>query len=94
MVRYLAVLMPDDAQGSWCAHLPDFAECEVRSSSADVAIRGAAEIATRAARRYRAQGRSMPRPRTLEQIRADDGFAAQRGLDWSRAVISVINVPL
>jgi predicted RNase H-like HicB family nuclease len=92
MARYVAVLVPSGGDDEWSAHLPDFQGCKASSASADLAMRQAAENAATMVRQIRAQGLSLPSPRNLEQIRADSDWAAQRRLDWSRAVVSLVEV--
>ena len=35
-----------------------------------------------------------PTPRTLEEIRADAAWAAERSIDWTKALVSVVHVSL
>jgi hypothetical protein len=47
------------------------------------------------ARRLGAQGLSLPPPQTYEEVRHhSNGWAAERGIDWSRAVASLVKLPL
>jgi len=47
------------------------------------------------ARQLRAQGVSLPHPQTHEDVRHhSNGWAAERGIEWSRVVLSVVKLPL
>lgn len=92
MTRYVAVLVPSGTQEEWSAHLPDFAGCDAVSASADLAIRRATELAMQRAVQIRADGLSLPRPRNYEQIRADAAWAPKASLDWSRVLVSVVEI--
>ena len=38
---------------------------------------------------------SLPHPQTYEKVRDHrNGWAAERGIDWSRAVASIVKLPL
>ena len=94
MQHYIAVLIPHE-NGGWRAHFPDFPGCQAEGQSAEVAVGAAAAAAAEQARWLRAQGVSLPRPQTYEEVRDhSNGWAVERGIDWSRAVASVVKLPL
>ena len=94
MKHYLAVLVPHD-NGGWRAHFPDFPGCRAEGDSVEAAIDAAAAAAADHARWLRAQGVSLPHPQTHEDVRHhSNGWAAERGIEWSRAVLSVVKLPL
>ena len=94
MKHYLAVLVPHD-NGGWRAHFPDFPGCRAEGHSVEAAIDAAAAAAAEHAHWLRAQGVSLPHPQTCEDVRHhSNGWAAERGIEWSRAVLSVVKLPL
>ena len=93
-MHYLVVLVPH-ADGLWCARFPDFPGCRAEGKSVKAAIDASAAAAAALARWLRAQGFSLPRPQTYQQVRDDsNGWAIRRGIDWSRAVASLVKLPL
>jgi hypothetical protein len=61
----------------------------------EAAIDAAAAAAAEHARRLRDQGVSLPHPQTYEDVRLySNGWAAERGIEWSHAVLSVVKLPL
>lgn len=93
MKHYLVVLVPHE--DGWRAHFPDFPGCHAEGRSVEVAIDASAAAATEQARRLRAQGVSLPPPRTYEEVRQhSNGWAAERGIDWTHAVASLVKLPL
>jgi predicted RNase H-like HicB family nuclease len=94
MRHYLAVVVPTD-EGRWRVHFPDFPGCRAEGSSVETAIDASAVAAAAHARWLRSQGVSLPHPQTYEDVRHySNGWAAERGIDWSRAVASLVKLPL
>jgi predicted RNase H-like HicB family nuclease len=94
MKHYLAILVPHE-DGGWRAHLPDFPGCRAEGSSVEAAIGTSATAAAAQARWLRSQGVSLPRAQTYEEVRHhSNGWAAERDIDWSRAVASWVKLPL
>lgn len=94
MKHYLAVLVPH-ADSGWRAYLPDFPGCRAEGESVEAAIDASAAAAAEHARRLKVQGVSLPHPQTYEEVRHhSNGWAAERGIEWSRAVLSVVKLPL
>jgi predicted RNase H-like HicB family nuclease len=92
MRHYLAVLVPQ-AEGGWRAHFPDFPGCRAEASSVESAILSASSAAAAMARSLRSQGRVLPVPQTFEDVRHHtNGWASERDIDWSNALISVVPV--
>jgi predicted RNase H-like HicB family nuclease len=90
MKHYLAVLIPN-ADGGWRAHLPDFPGCRAEAQTVEAAVDASGRAATEQARWLRAQGVSLPTPQTYEEVRHfGNGWAAERNIDWSKAVISLV----
>ena len=94
MRHYLAVLVPREV-GGWRAHFPDFPGCRAEGQSVEVAVDAAATAAAAHARWLKAQGVSLPLPQTYEEVRHHSkGWAAERGIDWSHAIASLVKLPL
>ena len=94
MTHYLAILVPQDQTG-WRAHFPDFPGCRAEANTVEAAIDAAAAAVRARATWYRVQGVSLPRPQTYEEVRHySNGWATERGIDWSRAVLSVVKLPI
>jgi predicted RNase H-like HicB family nuclease len=93
MKHYVVVLVPH-ADG-WRAHFPDFPGCRAEGQSVEAAVDASAAAAADHARWLKAQGESLPPPQTYEQVRHhNNGWAAERGIDWSHAVASMVKLPL
>jgi predicted RNase H-like HicB family nuclease len=94
MKHYLVVLVPQ-AEGGWRAHFPDFPGCRAEGSSVEQAVDAAASAVIAKAYWYQAQGVSLPTPQTYEEVRHySNGWATERGIDWSKTVLSVARVPI
>lgn len=94
MNYYLAVLVPN-ADGGWRAHLPDFPGCRAEAKTVEAAVDASGRAAMQQARWLKAQGVSRPVPQTYEEVRHfSNGWATQRNIDWNRAVISLVSLPL
>jgi len=90
MRHYIAVLIPDDEVG-WRAHFPDLPGCRAEARDVDVAVARASNAASELVGKLLLNG-SPPMPRTLEEIRADEAWAAERSINWTKALISVVPV--
>jgi predicted RNase H-like HicB family nuclease len=94
MKHYLAVLVPT-TEGGWRAHFPDFPGCRAEGRSVEDAIAAAKTAAYEQARWLRVQGASLPRSRSYEDLRLfANGWAEERGIVWSDAVISLVPLPV
>jgi predicted RNase H-like HicB family nuclease len=94
MKHYLAVLVPT-AGGGWRAHFPDFPGCRAEGHSVEDAITAASTAASEQAHRLRTQGVSLPPSRSYEDVRLySNGWAEERGIAWSDAVISLVPLAL
>lgn len=92
MKHYLAVLIPT-AGGAWRAYFPDFPGCRAEAASVEKAILAASSAAVAFGSSLQARGAQLPAPQTFEQVRHHtNGWANERGIDWSKAIISVVPV--
>ncbi len=90
MRHYLAVLVPQ-SEGGWRTHFPDFPGCRAVGFSIEEAIAASKAAASEQAAWLRKQGVSLPHPQTYEEVRFHaNGWAVERGIDWSKAVISLV----
>jgi len=95
VTRYHIVVLVPGTEGGWRAHFPDFPGCRAEGESVEAAIGASAATAAEHARWLRAQGVSLPHPQTYEEVRHhSNGWAAERGIDWSRAFASLVKLPL
>jgi predicted RNase H-like HicB family nuclease len=88
--HYVAVLVPLQI-GGWRAYFPDLIGCGREGDDADAAL----ESATQAAKDWLAQPPNkqvVPLPRNIDQIRADKGWADQRLVNWSKAIIRTVQL--
>lgn len=92
MAHYLAVLVPL-VGGGWRAHFPDFHGCRAEGQTVEAAIDASGAAATAQARLLQEQGIPLSSPQTYSNVRqADNTWAAERGIDWSNAVISLVRL--
>lgn len=84
---YIVVVAPQSS-GGWCAHFPDFAGCRAMSDRIEAAIENSSrEVVSRLEVVH-----DMPRPKSQDEVRANAAWARQRGIDWSTAVVSHVNI--
>lgn len=75
MPHYIAIIEdagPDDAVGVW---FPDLPGCMSGGDDVDEALENAPEALELYAQDLIAEGRQLPRPRTLDELKADPEFA-------------------
>jgi len=91
--HYLAILMPGD-EGGWRAHFPDFPGCRSEGSTLEGAVMAASAAAIEQVQLLRAQGVSAPRPQRYEELHElNQKWATDRGIDWARAVVTIVSIP-
>ena len=90
MTRYTAVLMPLET-GAWRAYFPDLVGCgceaDDRAAALDLATKAAKESLDRLPKQQ-----AVPLPRSVDQIRADHRWAAERAINWYKAVFVVVDL--
>jgi predicted RNase H-like HicB family nuclease len=89
--HYIVVLVPRRG-GAWRAHFPDFPGCRAEGSLVNEAIESAAHEVHLRIDQLKSSMKPIPSPRSYEEVRADTVWAAERGIEWSTAVISHVNV--
>jgi predicted RNase H-like HicB family nuclease len=85
--NYIVVVAPQQS-GGWCAHFPDFPGCRAMGDRIEIAI----ENSSREVASWIDRAHEMPAPKSQEEVHANDAWAQQRGIDWSTAVVSFVNV--
>jgi predicted RNase H-like HicB family nuclease len=90
MVHYVAVLVPE--RGGWSVLFPDLPGCATSGETVQEAIATATSAAAAWLAVTRDRGDEIPPPRSQEQIQADDAWGRRRGINWSTAIISLIEV--
>jgi predicted RNase H-like HicB family nuclease len=89
MAHYVAIIEdagPDHAVGVW---FPDLPGCTSGGDDIDGAPRNAPEALELYAESFEAEGRLLPRPRTLTEFKADPEFAD----DIKTYMVAVIELP-
>lgn len=89
MAHYIAIIEdagPDHAVGVW---FPDLPGCTSAGDDIDEALRNAPEALELYAEGCEEDGRPLPRPRTLTQLRADPEFAD----DIKNYMVALIELP-
>jgi len=89
MAHYVAIIEdagPDHAVGVW---FPDLPGCTSGGDDIDEALRNAPEALELYAERVVADGRPLPRPRTLTELKADPEFAD----DIKTYMVALIELP-
>lgn len=89
--HYIAVLAPEQS-GGWSVLFPDLPGCATHGPSVHEAITTAADVASIWLSATRNSGDPIPPPRSYEDIRADEAWALDRGIDWSTSVVSLVLV--
>jgi hypothetical protein len=72
---------------TWRAYLPDFTGCRAEGESAEVALRRAKDRA-----RELNNGTERSAPRSLIEIRDDQTWARDRGIDWQDAIVVMVTL--
>jgi len=91
-MHFIAVLVPQPG-GGWRAHFPDFPGCRAEGPHVEIAIANASRAATNLIEELQhSKGLSVPTPRPFEDVRADDAWAAERSVDWTTAVVSLVPI--
>jgi predicted RNase H-like HicB family nuclease len=90
-MHFIAVLVPQPG-GGWRAHFPDFPGCRAEGPLVEIAIANASRAATTLIAELNSKSMSVPAPRSFEDVRADDAWAAERSVDWTTAVVSLVPI--
>lgn len=86
--HYVAVLVAQ-AEGEWRAFVPDFPRCRAAGATADEALQNSRRNVI--AQCVMADEVDLPRPRTVTEIQSDRRWASVRGIDWDKAVLSLVS---
>lgn len=92
MRRHHVVVLVPRADGGWRAHFPDFPGCRSEGESAENAIHKAELAIAAFIAELRRTGRRVPAAKPYEAVRADEAWTRERGIEWSKAVISLVPI--
>jgi hypothetical protein len=87
MTHYVGVFV-HATTGRWRALVPDLPSYEVEDGTLDMAIIRAGEFLSHVIR----LGTPIPSPRPLALIKLDEEWVSKRDIDWSRSVVTMIQV--
>jgi predicted RNase H-like HicB family nuclease len=89
MARYIAIIEgagPDHAVGVW---FPDLPGCTSAGDDIDEALRNAPEALALYAESFEADGKPLPRPRTLTELKTDPEIAD----DITSHMVALVELP-
>jgi predicted RNase H-like HicB family nuclease len=89
MTHYVAIIEdagPDHAVGVW---FPDLPGCTSAGDDIDEALHNAPQALALYAESIESDGKTLPRPRTLTELRSDPDFAA----DLKTYMVALIELP-
>jgi predicted RNase H-like HicB family nuclease len=84
--RFFAVL-EKEPDGLWGVYFPDLPGCVAAAETADIAVDNAASALREVAEDLAGEGRSLPQPRTLEELHRDD--EVRQALAGGAALVAV-----
>jgi predicted RNase H-like HicB family nuclease len=88
---FIAVLVPQTG-GGWRVHFPDLPGCGAEGNEVEIAIDHASRAVTAMIGKLPLSG-GLPPPRSFEEIRTDETWAAELSIDWAFAVVSLVQLP-
>jgi hypothetical protein len=86
--HYVAVLVAQ-AEDEWRAFVPDFPGCRAVGATADEALQNSGRNVI--AQCAMIDEADLPRPRAVTEIQSDRRWASVRGVDWDKAVLSLVS---
>jgi predicted RNase H-like HicB family nuclease len=89
--HYIAVLVPEKG-GGWSVLFPDLPGCATQGESVHEAIEMATEAASAHLDVMRERGDASPAPSDLAAVKANENWRAEYEVDWSTAVVSLVEV--
>ena len=89
--HYLAVLIPEKS-GGWSVLFPDLPGCAMHGATVHEAIANASNAASAWLTVTLQLGDEIPAPKSYEDLRADEAWARDRGVDRSTALVSLVPV--
>jgi predicted RNase H-like HicB family nuclease len=87
---YVLVLVPQ--QGGWRAHFPDIPNCRAEAERVEFAIQKATAAAGSMMQEFRRKGIPVNEPRSFEEIRSDNSWAAERSIQWPEVIVSLVGL--
>ena len=93
MLKQYFVVVLTKADGQWCGHSRDFPHIHIKGRSAESTYVETAFAVRREIHRLRAAGQPLPSFRSYADVRIDDAFARERGIQWPRAIVRLAALP-
>lgn len=87
-MHYIAVLVPE--RKGWSVLFPDLPGCATQGESLEEAVSMAADALGGHLAVARDYGDEVPAPRSFEEIKADQGWCAENGVQWGKAIVAPI----
>ena len=88
MAHYIAIIVPS-GDGDWRVLFPDIAECEARGVNLDAARMAAIDALDK---RLKENGTGLRQPRDLADIERDEAWLSQNGVDFSKAIVTMVSL--
>jgi predicted RNase H-like HicB family nuclease len=89
MNHYISICVPLES-GRWRVLFPDVPACEAEADGLEEAMVRASDALTQYAVALNGNKPGIPLPCDLSEIRLDENWASTRGVDWSKAVVTMI----
>ena len=89
MNHYISICVPLEA-GGWRVLFPDLPDCRAEANDLDAAIARASGALTQYAVALNGNKPNIPLPRDLREIVSDGNWMATHGVDWSKAVVTMM----
>jgi len=93
MLKQYFVVVLTRADGQWSGHSRDFPHIHIKGRSAESTYVETAFAVRREIHRLRAAGQPLPAFRSYADVRIDDAFARERGIQWPRAIVRMAALP-
>ncbi len=79
--------------GQWVGHSRDFPHIQIKGRSAESTYVETASAVRREIHRLWSAGQPLPSLRSYADVRIDDAFARERGIQWPRAIVRMAALP-
>ena len=93
MLEQFFVVVLTRAGGQWSGHSRDFPHIQIKGRSAESTYVETASAVRREIHRLRSAGQPLPAFRSYADVRIDDAFARERGIQWQRAIVRMAALP-
>jgi len=89
MYHYISICVPLESR-RWRVLFPDLPACEAEADSLEEAMVRASNALTQYAVALNGNKPGIPLPCDLSEIRLNGNWASTHGVDWSKAVVTMI----